>query len=175
VVVDFGSNIGISAAYFLTRNREAFVYCHEPLAQNVERLRANLRAFEGRFALNELAVATEDGTVEFGWEPTGRYGGIGRAGLQTITVPARDSNSVLAEIIDRHGRIDLLKIDIEGLEYALTARIPPEIARNIGRIAAEERFSDNPLAATHELTYTRPITTLVKRSSYLTTSDLGGR
>ena len=28
VVVDFGSNIGISAAYFLTRNREAFVHCH---------------------------------------------------------------------------------------------------------------------------------------------------
>lgn len=164
VIVDFGSNIGISALYFLSRNPDAFVYCHEPLPQNVERLNAHLAIFEGRYEVRDFAVAEADGAVDFGWEPTGRYGGIGQPGLETITVQARDSNAVLGEIIERHGRIDLLKIDIEGLEYRLTARIPENFARNIGRIVVEQRFPDNPLAATHALSYKRPITTLRSRS-----------
>jgi hypothetical protein len=70
---------------------------------------------------------------------------------------------VLAEIVERHGHIDLLKIDIEGLEYELTARIPPDTASRIGPIAAEYRFPDNPLPATHAMSYTRPITTLARK------------
>ena len=163
VVVDFGSNIGISALYFLSRNPDAFVYCHEPLPQNIGRLRTQLRGFEDRYELREVAVAPEDGTVEFGWEPTGRYGGIGRTELAVTTVPARDSTAVLAEVIEQHGRIDLLKIDIERLEYELTARIPEDLARHIRRIVVEQRFGSNPMAATHDMSYRRPITTLRKR------------
>jgi FkbM family methyltransferase len=165
VIVDFGSNIGISAVYFLSRNPHAFVYCHEPLPQNISKLKKHLRPFEGRYDIREFAVAEQDGQVEFGWEPTGRYGGIGQEGLETITVGARDSNVILAEIVKRHGRIDLLKIDIEGLEYRLTARIPEDLARSIHVIAAEQRFPDNPLAQTHASSYRRPITTLRHRSS----------
>lgn len=165
VIVDFGSNIGISAVYFLTRNPEAFVYCHEPLPQNLSKLKAHLRRFEGRYAIREFAVAEQDGPVEFGWEPTGRYGGINQAGLETIVVEAHDSNAVLSEIVAHHRRIDLLKIDIEGLEYRLTERIPAELARSIEVIAAEQRFPDNPLAETHDSSYSRPITTLRKRAS----------
>ena len=43
VVVDFGSNIGISALYFLTRNPSVKVYLFEPVPRNVERLRDNLK------------------------------------------------------------------------------------------------------------------------------------
>src|SRR5690606_9112251 len=39
VFVDFGANIGISAAYFLSRNPQAYVYCFEPLPENVEKLK----------------------------------------------------------------------------------------------------------------------------------------
>ena len=160
VVVDFGSNIGISALYFLSRNPECSVYCFEPVAQNITRLKANLAGFEGRYVLREVAVATADGNVEFGCEPTGRYGGIGKKTLETIVVPAVDSNRALADILERHDRIDLLKIDIEELEYPITARITDEIAQRIGRIVIENHFPANPLPATHTMTYTRPITTL---------------
>ncbi len=44
VAVDIGSNIGISALYFLTRNRDARCYLYEPVPRNVERLHANLTA-----------------------------------------------------------------------------------------------------------------------------------
>jgi hypothetical protein len=77
VIVDFGSNIGISAAYFLSFAPKSFVYLYEPLRSNIERLQDNLRQFEGRYALQEVAVGQADGEVKFGWEHTGRYGGIG--------------------------------------------------------------------------------------------------
>ncbi len=149
VVVDFGSNIGISTAFFLTRRPDAFVYCHEPLPRNIERLKANLAQFAGRFDLCETAVGTQNGPVRFGWEPTGRYGGVGRDTGQWIEVPCRDSNEILADIIARHGRIDTLKIDIETMEGVVTERITPELAASIGSVVVEYPFQSNPLAATH--------------------------
>jgi hypothetical protein len=56
IVVDFGANIGISAAYFLSRNTTSFVHCYEPLLRNVERLHKNLEIFSGRYVVHEVAV-----------------------------------------------------------------------------------------------------------------------
>lgn len=151
VVVDFGSNIGISMAYFLTRRPDAFVYGHEPLPQNIARLKANLARFAGRFDLREMAVGTENGPVRFGWEPTGRYGGVGRETGNWIETPCRDSNEILAEILEKHGHIDTLKIDIETLEAVVTKRIPPEISAKIDNIVVEYPFTTNPLPATHDM------------------------
>lgn len=66
VVVDFGSNIGISAAYFLTRTPGSHTYLFEPLKFNIERLLGNLKPFEGRYTLSEVAVGLSEGTAEFG-------------------------------------------------------------------------------------------------------------
>lgn len=152
VVVDFGSNIGISAAYFLTRSAGSHVYLFEPLGFNIERLRRNLKPFEGRYTLSEVAVGLAEGEVEFGWEESGRYGGVGRTTGQFISVKCVDSNKVLEAIVARHGRIDVLKIDIETLEESVTARIPIEIAKNIRKIFVEYAFASNPLKRTHRMT-----------------------
>jgi FkbM family methyltransferase len=135
VVVDFGSNIGISAAFFLSRRADAVIYCHEPVPRNIERLKHNLAQFGSRVTLAETAVGLENGLVQFGWEPTGRYGGVGR--------------EVLAAIIAKHGRINTLKIDIETLEAAVTSRIPPELSDRIDNVVVEYPFETNPLSATH--------------------------
>jgi len=149
VFVDFGSNIGISAAYFLSRNRTGFAYLFEPLPQNIERLRQNLRSFDGRYNLEESAVGLENGKVEFGWEPTGRYGGIGNAVGNWISVNCVDSNEVLGRIIEKHGKIDILKIDIETLEQEITKRIPVDLVHRIRKIYVENRFQSNPLPHSH--------------------------
>jgi FkbM family methyltransferase len=149
VIVDFGSNVGISAAYFLTSCPNSFVYLYEPLRLNIDRLRANLHRFEGRYTLHEVAVGQTDGEVEFGWEDTGRYGGVGLKTGKYVSVTCRDSNKLLDEIMTRHGRIDILKVDIETLERQVTERIPVAIARNIGRIYVEHTFHSNPLEQTH--------------------------
>jgi FkbM family methyltransferase len=149
VIVDFGSNIGISAAFFLSRRPDAVIYCHEPVPRNIERLKQNLAQFGDRVTLAETAVGTENGMVQFGWEPTGRYGGVGRETGAWIEVPCADSNEVLAAIIAKHGRINTLKIDIETLEAAVTSRIPPELSDKIDNVVVEYPFATNPLAATH--------------------------
>src|SRR6185503_1145252 len=77
VVVDFGSNIGISALYFLTHAPESFVYCFEPLPLNCERLKRTLKNYADRYYLSATAVAPYEGKANFSYEATGRYGSIG--------------------------------------------------------------------------------------------------
>src|SRR4030088_2506054 len=51
IVVDIGSNIGISALYFLTRSRDVRCHLFEPVPRNVGRPRFHLRAHGGSFTL----------------------------------------------------------------------------------------------------------------------------
>jgi FkbM family methyltransferase len=164
VVVDFGSNIGISTIYFLSRNEVGFVYCYEPLPKNIDRFQDNTTAFQARYELNRVAVGDHTGPVEFGWEPTGRYGGINRDTGRCIQVTCMDANDELERVIAKHGRIDVLKVDIEGMEKPVITRIPPEISRNIGTIIVENRFKTNPLIATHDMKRRNWVTTFTPRS-----------
>lgn len=167
VFVDFGSNIGISAAYFLSRNRQGIAYLFEPLPQNVERLEQNLQALAGRYVLQASAVGLQNGKVRFGWEPTGRYGGIDNAVGNWLSVNCVDSNQVLQEILQKHGTIDVLKIDIETLERELTGRIPLDLARHIRTIYVENRFESNPLIQTHDYSQYGSIARFQRRSTYV--------
>jgi FkbM family methyltransferase len=138
-VVDFGSNIGISGLYFLTRNPDVRVKLFEPVPANIEKLRETLRAYESRYELFPVAVGTEEGEVDFGAEPTGRYGGIGKSTGTTFRIHCREANTVLAEILTRPGfaEIDLLKIDIEGLEGKVVSMLRPEVLAHLRWILAE--------------------------------------
>ena len=149
VFVDFGSNIGVSAAFFLSRGTDSKAYLFEPLRQNVERLRQNLAPFEGRYELHEVAVGVADGTAEFGWEPTGRYGGVGLQTGNSICVPCVDANAVIRSIVERHGGIDVLKIDIENKQEAIVERIPRDLLERIDRIYVEGTIPENLFSSTH--------------------------
>jgi FkbM family methyltransferase len=152
VIVDFGSNIGISAAYFLTTSPDSHAYLFEPLASNIDKLRLNLEPFDGRYTLHEVAVGLAEGEVEFGFEESGRYGGVGLKTGKYVSVKCLDSNRILENIVAKHGRIDILKIDIETLERQVTQRIPMEIAMKIQKIYVEYKFASNPLEQTHRMT-----------------------
>jgi FkbM family methyltransferase len=141
VVVDIGGNIGISALYFLTRNPTVNVYAFEPVPKNVSRLLGNLSRFKERLSFSALAVSTQTGEVEVGVEPTGRYGGIGAEKAETsIRVPAVSIVELLQNVLDREGHIDILKVDVEGLEQALLSAIPDELKSRIGTIYAETNY-----------------------------------
>jgi FkbM family methyltransferase len=152
VIVDFGSNIGLSAAYFLSRNAENRTHLFEPVPQNIKRLRLNLAPFADRYVLNTVAVGLENGKVSFGIEETGRYGGVGLPSGNSITVDCVDSNEVVRDIVSKHGRIDVLKIDIETLEHAIVRRLTPALAARIDLLLVEARFESNPLPETHSMT-----------------------
>jgi len=132
-VVDLGSNIGISALYFLTRSPEVRVHLYEPVQQNVERLRENLAGYEDRYELHQQAVWDRAGTVRFGLEPTGRYGGIGVAAPRTIEVEAVDINRVLEGV----PVVDVLKVDTEGAEVETVRAIRTDLLDRIRVIYLE--------------------------------------
>lgn len=146
--VDFGSNIGITAAFFLSRSENNIVFCFEPNKVSTQRLKENLMPFEGRYFLEEICVGIENGMVEFGVEETGVYSGIGlkREDVKAIQVTCRDANDVLLEIAARHPTIDFLKIDIEGLEKDVIRRMTPEILNNVRQIEAETGDFDHQIA-----------------------------
>lgn len=143
-VVDLGSNIGLSALYFLTRNPTSRCYLYEPVAANVAHLRENLAGLEARYQLEPVAVGPVRGEVAFGVEPTGRYGGVGVAAPATLQVRCRHINDVLDDVLRREGTVDILKIDTEGLEAATIAAINPGLLAGVGRIYVELRRDERP-------------------------------
>jgi FkbM family methyltransferase len=103
----------------------------------VVRLRRNLAAYESRWVLDEAAVGLEAGTAEFGIEDTGRYGGIGVSSEEQIEVRVRDVNEVLESVLEVEPTIDILKVDVEGLEADLVSAIRPDLLERIERIYFE--------------------------------------
>jgi FkbM family methyltransferase len=144
-VVDIGSNIGISALYFLTRNRTAHCYLVEPDPRNVARLRRNLEPFADRYTLDECAVADVAGMLEFGVEATGRYGGLGLDLPETIVVRCREINDLVGAVVASAGRIDILKVDTEGMEERTVKAIRPDLLREIDLIYLESIDPIEPL------------------------------
>jgi len=136
-VVDIGSNIGVSALYFLTRDPGATCWLFEPDPHNLARLRANLAGFEDRYVLDERAVADTGGRVRFGVEPTGRYGGIDVETGTSIEVDCVAIDDVLTRVLAETDGIDLLKIDTEGAEARTVRAIRPDLVRRVRRIYLE--------------------------------------
>jgi FkbM family methyltransferase len=134
VIVDIGSNIGLSALFFLTRSNHSRCYLFEPDPRNVVRLKQNLADFKGRYTLTEKAVGDRSGTVEFGIERSGRYGGIGIQTGESIEVECLNINTVLTDIIEKEGSIDILKIDTEGMEEPTVKAIKPVVLINVDKI-----------------------------------------
>ena len=59
-ILDFGSNIGISAVYFLSRNKKNKISCFEPDPSNKFFLDRNLEQFKDRSKVYLCAIGTKD-------------------------------------------------------------------------------------------------------------------
>ena len=152
-VVDIGSNIGISALFFLTRSRDVRCFLFEPDPRNAARLEANLEGYEDRYSLARDAVADFSGPTQFGREPTGRYGGIGLELADVIDVSCRHINDVLTEVIAAEGQIDMLKIDTEGMEHRTVAAIDHDILDRVRVICYEASSPTNPAPELFDMSF----------------------
>lgn len=137
IILDLGSNIGISALYFLTRNNFSKCYLFEPVPENILRLKENLKEFQGRYELEEAAVCDGEGIKKFGLDPLGRCGGLLRESEKYISVKCVNINDVLKKIIEKEKQIDILKIDTEGNELNIVRAIQKEFFKKIIKIFIE--------------------------------------
>ena len=143
VVVDIGSNIGISARFFLESGAK-FIYLYEPDKENLYFLRKNITDFRHSYILEEKAISISTGTSSFEVEKTGRYGrlvndksqndGISRNRTEVEVLGIAD---VLSSVLLNFQDIDILKIDIEGLELEIVKAIPPQSLARIKMIQYE--------------------------------------
>jgi len=137
VIVDIGANIGISALYFLTRNRSSKCYLFEPVPSNIDKMKLNLENFIERTVIRAAAVSDKAGTYNFGIEESGRYGSLERNSEKNITVEGLDINDVLEEILNRERSIDILKVDVEGTESKMIHAIKEKYLPKIKAIYVE--------------------------------------
>lgn len=137
VIIDLGSNVGISVIYFKLRYPHARVYAFEPNPSAYERLVQNVRQFNDVKSF-ELAVGKEDGEVSFFVHPESSMSSslVDRdgQGMQQITVPLLSLSSAIAKTDER--LVSLLKFDIEGAEYDLFAHteVLPQVECLVGEI-----------------------------------------
>jgi FkbM family methyltransferase len=131
VVVDIGSNIGLSALFWLTRNRSAYVYCYEPAPTSYQRLLDNLQPWQGRFVAHRQAVSDFTGVGQLGLEASGVYSSLDRSSPESVPCEVVHINDVLGPVIRQHGQIDVLKVDSEGHELRTVQALAPEYWKHI--------------------------------------------
>lgn len=137
-VVDLGANKGAYAVRVLHLAPQARVICYEPDPHNVECLRINL----GDHAeIHQAAVSSAGGVITLQQVPGNRgLGSIVAGRLEersTPTVPIQVPLVSLRDVIAGAGRVDLLKIDIEGAEYPIILDSEGALFASVDRIVME--------------------------------------
>jgi FkbM family methyltransferase len=144
-VVDIGANRGYFASRIACAYPNARVFSYEPEPRNAAILRLNVSRnhLDDRIQVMEVAVTpTEDRTAQLALAPlplnhTMLAAERQLAGARLITVPAVGIVEALSAVLEEEPKIDLLKLDVEGLEPALLRAIPEDVFPFLNRIVAE--------------------------------------
>ena len=121
IILDIGSNIGLSSIYWLTRSKDTVVHCYEPSTENYEKLKKNLKNFDGRFYTFKKAVSSRNFTSYLNLEKSGVYNSISNLNrnqnyFKKEKCEVVSINSCIDKVLKQYGKIDLIKIDNEGEE-----------------------------------------------------------
>lgn len=166
-IVDCGANIGLASMYLLDRYPLATVLAIEPDPANAEICRRNLRSFGSRASVETAGI----------W-PTGDWKNPVRLRLDRTAGDRRDWAIRVREaretedaealgvsmpaICERVGRIDLLKMDVEGAEALIFSGAAALWLSRVGNIAIElhndhcrQAFNDALATFTFELSRSR--------------------
>jgi len=133
VVIDVGGNVGV-AALVLAQDYPGSVITIEPIEENCAAIRKNiaLNSFSNVKSL-QAALSDKDGHIDLWMDPHQSVLAFSRGdnandvpGLARISVPSISLPTLLAKIGER--RVDLLKMDCEGGEYAVINQIDNSLA-----------------------------------------------
>ena len=128
IILDIGSNIGLSSIFWLTRSKDTFVHCYEPSSENYEKLKKNLRDFDGRFFIFKKAVSSKNFSSYLNLEKSGVYNSISNLNKKQNYYKKEKCevvsiNSCIERVVKQYGKIDMIKIDNEGEEIKTVSSI----------------------------------------------------
>lgn len=134
-IVDLGANIGLFSLFATARWPKARITAFEPDPGNVaiQRLASTANQLHGRWTIVPAAAGTRDGNVPFL---------AGRAALSRIAQPGEpDASDVpIRDVLPIIEGVDLLKMDIEGGEWAILQ--DPRFRECAPRVAVLEYHPD---------------------------------
>ena len=131
VIVDAGANIGLSTLWFSLHHPQARIIAIEPEPENFRLLQRNL-ADRPRIEARQAALWNRRASLRLQnqeaepWMVSVREGKAG--GVPAVT---------MEELVRRHGRIDILKLDIEGAEKELFSPARTPWLNRIGLLIVE--------------------------------------
>ncbi|HWH45291.1 MAG TPA: FkbM family methyltransferase [Thermoleophilaceae bacterium] len=124
VIWDLGSNIGLTAADMAVRYPSARVFAVELDPANAAMCERNLASWADRVEVVGAGVWVEDGELRFsrapGRELEARVEAVAEGGEATETAPALSLDTLLER--SGGGRVDYVKMDIEGAEREVLRR-----------------------------------------------------
>ena len=137
-VLDFGAHIGCFALAVMRTAPGAVVHSYEPSAATTQYLRGNVAANEADDAVTvwQEAVSNAEGVLRlFDHGKVSVHNGILDAGdLPTVEVPAVAFATALERL---GGQADVVKVDIEGAEYAMVLKSDPGDWSSVQRVVME--------------------------------------
>jgi FkbM family methyltransferase len=156
VTLDIGANIGLTALTIATATPRGHVFAFEPLPQNAEFLRQNVRA-NGiqNVTVVEAAVGVGDGEMVSMTVPVcGAHAAVIRSPEHkqsaSVSVPLTSLDEWATRALVK--RVDLIKVDVEGYEpdvlyggAALLASVRPTILMEFNSITIIMEACGNPL------------------------------
>jgi FkbM family methyltransferase len=130
VIVDAGAYIGDTSAYFLTKYPKAHVIALEPAPESFRLAARNLSPYGKRVTLRQAALGPTRGNA--------RISGIG-TGARISELGEDIAITTVADLLEgtQDGRIDLLKMDIEGAEREVLCTTAIEWLDRIDMIIVE--------------------------------------
>jgi len=158
LIVDLGANIGVAASLFATRYPRSRVLAVEPHPRNVSLLERNLAAYDGRITAIPKAIGLESGRIGLVNPDVSNMGhhavyefrtGQSDDGIAAEALTPEELIDLVEQQITHHGRIGLLKMNIEGEEKGLLAsrRMDLLLQRtNVAIIEAHDRKLDGTSA-----------------------------
>jgi len=115
-ILDLGSNIGVSVAYFRMRYPDAHIYAVEADSTNFKRLKENCKDMDN-VTLIHGAIGGKTGPIEFHSNESSVSGSLyEREGDMNAVVI---DGFTIDDLVERYhiGSVDILKFDIEGAEF----------------------------------------------------------
>lgn len=124
VLLDIGANIGYVSACFLANIADSTAICIEPQPGIVDLLATNMRQFGTRATIMQTGLADHDGTMRFHIDQANK--GASRIAEDGETeIPVRDAGQMLKTL----DRVDVIKIDVEGMEEPIFRSMASELKR----------------------------------------------